>query len=177
MNFKYLLAVIAPFVLALALGASSAVSQAMGLDGWFGLGPSVKAPKEPALDRLEKDLSLKQDQKDTFKGFRKYCRNRLCLCRNQIFEARGNLVDALLEEPEDPEKIEQMRRELLIAYEDCQIGMIKTVLELKKGLDRDQRRRLAEALFRREQRCGNSSSSGCGHGPGDFGRQARGSCN
>jgi Spy/CpxP family protein refolding chaperone len=166
MSVKKVMLIAVFFACAFGLGASQAISQALGFDGWFGVrtATEVKAEpvlKEPTLENLEKELDLQHHQVEGFNGFREYCRNGLGACRSQIDEARAHLVEAILTEPTDLKWIEEMRRELLIAYDDCQEEMIERMLALKGHLNPEQQKKLAETFFptcRRE-------SHGCEGGP------------
>ena len=93
--------VVVVFVLASVLGASGAISQALGFDGWFGIAapakpPAAKPAPAPTLETLESDLALEQHQKKDFEGFRSFCRCGLDQHRTAIREARQALGAALI---------------------------------------------------------------------------------
>ncbi|MHC4597553.1 MAG: periplasmic heavy metal sensor [Planctomycetota bacterium] len=165
MKGKTLLAVILPFLVAFSMGASFAVSQAAGYEGWFGVGappPPQPASPRPPLEELEESLTLNEDQRERFHGFRTYCDRELCLCRNRIAEARADLGTAVLSEPADPERIEAARQELLRVYDECSEEMVDRLLALKDGLDTEQRKKLADAFFPgASPRCGGCRKGGC----------------
>ncbi len=175
MKGKTLLAVALPFLIAFSMGASFAVSQASGFEGWFGIGappePKPEPPRVP-LEELEENLTLREDQREKFHGFREYCDRGLCICRNRIAKARAELGTAILSEPTDPERIEAARKELLRVYDECSEEMVDRLLTLKEGLDTEQRRKLADAFFPgASPRCGGCREGGC---RGQCGRRAKG---
>jgi hypothetical protein len=162
MKVKTVLWIVIPFLLAFALGASPALSRTLGYEGWFGVGAREKprAEEGESLADLEKDLELDSGQRDTFHGFRSYCSSDLCICRQNIADARANLVEALLETPHDMDRIDQMRRELLVVFDDCQQELIRHLLALKKNLTPGQMERLSRRIFPAEAH----SCGGCRNG-------------
>jgi hypothetical protein len=146
------------------------VSQAAGFDGWFGIGAPAPKPPEPEkapLEDLETRLTLRDDQRKEFHGFREYCDRDLCACRNRIARARAELGTAILSDPADPEQIEAARRELLAVYDECSRDMVDKLVGLKDSLDPEQRKKLADAFFPgASPRCGGCRKGGCGRGCG-----------
>lgn len=163
-----IVAIAVPFLFAFILGASGAISSALGYEGWFGVGLGSNPPAPAsALDSLESDLRLDEKQRERFNGFRRYCNSDLCECRNRLAAARARLGQAILKEPVDKAEIDSARTDLLLAYDDCQNEMIKRILSLKEGMDDGQKARLAEAFFpSAEGGCGKGRGQGCkGHRP------------
>jgi hypothetical protein len=148
MKRSAILAVVLPFAVAFGLGASVVVSHILGYGGWFSLGaPSAPAAPVSSLDRLEQDMNLRGGQKEDFGRFRKFCNGDICSCKDRISKARAELGRAILAESSDPDRIERARRDLTEVYEESQKVMIDQFLTLKKGLDPEQKRKMAEAFF------------------------------
>ncbi|MHC5036342.1 MAG: Spy/CpxP family protein refolding chaperone [Planctomycetota bacterium] len=161
MKGKTLFAILLPFLIAFGLGGSLAISHAAGYDGWFGLGGTPQPElQEPPLQSLEKELSLREDQRCHFQCFRESCHGELGSCRSRIAEARSALGAAILAEPADPERIERAQENLLRVYAECQQAMVDHILRLKDRLDPEQRTKLAKAFFPGVE----PGAGGCGGG-------------